>query len=352
MSDPIEALDFAPDAIAEAEDGDAPHPGICQLDHALFNRLGDITFRRAETDGTPMMIVPFGEREAGIPLRSLQYAFAISDDSADGRMLGLIAESLDYITCLRIGDRLPDEVVTGGASWRPAGRHRAIASNRIRLQLLAWLDPAAARDASQAGDFAERVDADPAFRAKVQAALREAATALELPDSDAVVALIARLSEEMAFIEALRERLLARVLELFTRLTAIGRGFNRQDAKRREVLTQVQRLMLTATSQFRARFDDIDAQTGEVLATLRNADSQIAFIRSNRDAIYRSLRAWEPLLTRWANTPPGDANAVWPAIDETYQFLARRHLPVSEWPNFNSLRQGGTPRKPASAMSW
>ena len=335
-----------------AETDVEPGPVLCILAHPLFNRLGNIAFRRADTDGTPLMIVPFGEREAGLPLRSLQQAFAIPDESEDGRMLGLIAESLDYITSLHIGDALPDEVTTGGASWRPTDAHRHTAGTRIRLQLLAWLDPEMARDASRAGGIEARIETDPALKSRIQAAFREAAKALDLPDGDAVIAIVARLTEELAFIEALRERLLARVTDLGARLGLIGRGFNRQDAKRREVLTQVQRLMRTAITQFRARFEDIDAQTGEIIATLRNADSQIAYIRSNRDGIYRSLRAWEPLLTQWAKASRDASADHWHAIEETYQFLARRYLPVSEWPNFNSLRQGGAPRKPANAMAW
>ena len=326
-------------------------PTLCRLDHAVFTKLGRVTFRRAETDGTPMLMVNFGEREVGIPLSSLKHAFGISDASDDGRMLGLIAESLDFVTSLQIGDPLPDEVITGAASWQPTAAHRLAAATRLRLQLLGWLDPEAARANVRAGDIGVRIETDPVLKAKVQAAFREAAVALEVADSDAVVALVERLSEELAYIEALRDRLLARVLELGGRLAGIGRGFNRKDAKRRETLTQVQRLMLRATGEFSARFKEIDAQTGEVIATLRNADSQTAFIRSNRDVLYRNLRAWEPLLERWAEAASDFEADVWPLMTDTYQFLARRYLPVSEWPNFNSLRQGGV-RKPMNAMAW
>ena len=71
----------------------------CTLTHRVFTSFGDPLFRQAETDGTPVMVVKLGEKEAAIPLRSLQREFAIPDDSDDGRMLGLIAQSLDFITC-------------------------------------------------------------------------------------------------------------------------------------------------------------------------------------------------------------------------------------------------------------
>jgi hypothetical protein len=54
--------------------------------------------------------------------------------------------------------------------------------------------------------------------------------------------------------------------------------------------------------EIRRRFEDLDAQTGEVMSVLRHADSQRAFIRSNRDWLYRSLRAWEPILREWDAT--------------------------------------------------
>jgi len=63
----------------------------CILQHRLFTSLGNPLFRRAETGGMPAMVMMLSEQEAVVSLRSLQHEFGISDDSADGRMLGLIA---------------------------------------------------------------------------------------------------------------------------------------------------------------------------------------------------------------------------------------------------------------------
>ena len=65
------------------------------------------------------MVVLLGEREAALPLRALQREFDIADESEDGRMLALIAASLDFVTSLRLGDALPAEVLSGEASWEP-----------------------------------------------------------------------------------------------------------------------------------------------------------------------------------------------------------------------------------------
>ena len=313
---------------------------ICQLDHAMFSKLGEIMFRRSLSDGTPMMILPFGEREAGLPLRSLQHAFGIADESPDGQMLGRIAESLDYVHCLRPGDPLPAEVINGQASWEPAVEHRRTAATRLRLQLLGWIDPSAAQEVGAARDIETLLESNPAIRGKVQAA-----------GSEAVVALVERLGEELAFIEALRELLLSRVQVLVARVGQMVRGAGRIDYQRREDMTQVLRLATIALNQFRSRFAEVDVQTGEIIATLRNADGQIAYIRSNRDVLYRSLRAWQPALDAWRKAD-GAAADIGPVVATTYQFLAQRYLPTSEWPTFNSLRQARASRKPERTMIW
>ena len=82
-------------------------------------------FRRAEADDTPVMVMSLGERTAAVPLRALQRELGIADDSPDGRMLGLIAQSLDFVAGLQIGDPLPAEVLDGRASWTPGATHRA-----------------------------------------------------------------------------------------------------------------------------------------------------------------------------------------------------------------------------------
>jgi len=335
----------------------APLRAICHLEHPIFSRLGDILFRRSLSDGTPLMIQPFGSREAGLPLRSLQRAFGITDESPDGQMLGQIAESLDYVVCLRPGDPLPGEVVTGRASWEPSAAHRRRAVMRLRLRLLAWLDPEAARAAGAMRGIEARMQTDPAIRGKIQAAFREAAVALDVAGSEAVVALLARIGEELAFIEALRERLLMRVPAWRVRIRRIIHKARRADPLQHQDVTQVLRLGDIALAGFKARFADVDAQTGDIIAMLRNADGQIAYIRSTRDTLYRSLRAWEPVLDAWRTVDPSGA-AVRGMVASTYHFLAQRYLPASEWPLFNArrekgaLRQQGAPRPPGHRMIW
>ena len=105
----------------------------------------------------------------------------------------------------------------------------------------------------------------------------------------------------------------------------------RGDGSHLETLTQVRRLTAAALKQIGHRFDELDAQTGEVMAALRNADSQRTFIRSNRDWLYRTQRAWQSLLAEWDVAGIGFDEGILQLLNRSYQFLAPRYMPVTEW---------------------
>jgi hypothetical protein len=325
---------------------DDPLPERCLLSHQVFTMLGPVSFRRARADGTPVMVVTLGEREAVVPLRALQREFGIDDSSPDGRMLGLIAESLGYVCGLSLGDRLPSEVLTGRASWEPSAEHKRLAMNIIRLQLLSWIDPEAADPAK--GDPLLRLESEPALRQQVQLAFVRAAEELDLPDSNAVVALVQDLASELAYIEALRDRLLRPVQSITQRLDRLVAAY-RGDRQRQETASRVNRLALTARQAFQERFDELAAQTGEVMSALRNMESQQAFIRSIRDQLYREQRDWQPILDAWAGTDLAE-EVSWDLITRTYQFLAPRYMPVTEWTAAN--RASRSLAKQVQVMSW
>jgi len=303
----------------------------------VFGRLGDPLFRRAESDGTPVMVVQLGDREAALPLRSLQREFGIPDDSEDGRMLAMIAASLDFLTGLRLGDPLPAEVLTGAASWDPSPNHYQIAHARLRLQLVAWLHP---DDAAVAGTLEPQAllaaADDPALRQQVQEAFRKAAEELQQPTPEAVVALVEDLGRELAYIEALRERLFGRAQVMAAKLERLTQAF-RGDAAQLETMTQVRRLTGVALKQIGRRFAELDAQTGEVMAALRNLESQRTFIRSNRDWLYRTQRAWQPVLLDWDQAGFGFDEHTRALLVRTYQFLAPRFMAVTEWNSMTRL---------------
>lgn len=254
-----------------------PAPDHCDLHHPLFTSLANPLFRHAEADGAPVMVVMLGEREAAIPLRSLQHEFGIPDESDDGRMLELIAQSLDFVACLRPGDALPAEVLSGAASWEPDEMHLKIANARLQWQLVTWLN-------SGTGAEEQALDAE---------------SILQVADE--------------------------------------------------ETLTQVRRLTGIALKLIARRFEELDAQTGEVMAALRNAESQRAFIRSNRDWLYRTQRAWQSLLLEWDVAGTSFDEGMMLLLGRSYQFLAPRFMPVTEW---TAVLRPTKKDKPVRRMVW
>jgi hypothetical protein len=334
---------------AAMEPNDEPPPERCELINPVFTAFGPAMFRRAEADSTPVMVVTLGQKEAALPLRALQREFLIDDASPDGRMLGLIAEALDYVTGLHLGDMLPAEVLTGQASWQPEERHRATAEARLRGQLLARLDPAAMPEAGEIS--VERMQEDSVLRGRVQSAFEQAASALEVAGAEDIVLLVTAVAEELGFIEALRERLLHPVARLCQRLARMGDGW-RGNAERQTTMGQVRKLARTGLQQTAERFAEVDAQTGEVMSTLRNVDSQRSFIRSNRDWLYRSLRAWTPILASWERAGPALDDAAWARLNNTYQFLAPRYMTVQEWALVSGSRRSRRATLTGPVMRW
>ena len=322
-----------------------PVPERCELQHRVFTSLGEVRFRRSGQDGLPVMALSLGEREASIPLPSLRREFKIDDTSHDGHMLDLIGTSLDFITVIQNGDTFPLEIRTGEASWRPTSIHLRLASTRLRLDLVAWNNPSShwAMTKRETPDLL-RLSEDAGFAALVPTAAGQGALQLGLSGAHEVLQVANDLSQELAFIEALREQLMARVEKLCRRLAR-----QQMSGPRAELLSQVNRLSQVAGRQIRSRFDEVDAHTGDFGSLLLNIDSERSFIRSNRDWLYRSQRAWQPLLDDWDRIRDEAKTSMAELLGSTYHFLAPRFMPTNEW-----LSQRG-PRRRATApahMAW
>ena len=100
--------------------------------------------------------------------------------------------------------------------------------------------------------------------------------------------------------------------------------------------------------QIHSRFDDVDAQTGETLGLLRNVENQRTFIRSNRNWLYRSQLAWEPVLDRWVRS--GHLEEEFSGLlAATYHFLASRFMPTTTW---HKPRQTRKRTQAPNHMTW
>ena len=320
------------------------------LHHPVFTQFGEVIFRPAEADGTPVMIFPMGASVAAIPLRSLQTEFSIEADSHDGQMLGLVVRALDFVGEVRPSDALPLEVLGGGASWTPGVQHMRVAEGRLRLQLAAAFDdvPGTAWATADAQAVLQGL-ADPTLDIRLQAAASRASSALGLPGATAVASLLAAAVDEQGFIEALRDRLLRRVGLMLARVDALSaiQGSNSDVA---ELLSRVRRLAAIAYDRMRARFAELDARTAAVVDVLRDLEGWRHVLWLHRDWLYGSLRAWENLLTAWECSGYGWSQDTWALLRRSYRFLAPRFMPVQEWQlTLRAYRADAAPREP---MVW
>ncbi len=172
-----------------------------------------------------------------------------------------------------------------------------------------------------------------------------AARRVGLPDAASVPAILDALARELSYIEALRHRLLGRLEALVRKL---GKLVPQREAgtARGETLMQVQRLNNLAYRQIRSRFDDLDALAGDVGLALRDFERQRVVIRTNRDWLYRNQRAWDPILKEWDSAGERLDDPVCDLLIKTYQFLAPRFMPTTEW------QMRGDTGRAAAPVAW
>jgi hypothetical protein len=149
---------------------------------------------------------------------------------------------------------------------------------------------------------------------------------------------LSRLSDELAYIEAMRERLLDRVQRMTEQISAVSRS-GRGGWQRNEMLMSVQRLMADALESHKRHFEEIDRRTARVVEAMRDLEEGKLGVRAWRDGMFASLRRWEELMVAWdASSAYSDAE-LGRLIDRTYRFLARRVMPGSDWSGGSSERQ-------------
>jgi hypothetical protein len=303
-------------------------------------------FRLSDADQAPVLVIKLDDQEAALPLARIGREFGVVAGSGDAKMLELIVTSLEYVSCLRLGDELPAEVVSGQASWTPRGEFKRLAEARLRGQLIAWLTEGYDAEEADQSTLVAMAD-DPALRAQAQEAMGRAAAELGLTSVEDVLARVEDLAGELAYVEHLRACFLVRLEALPDKIMAVLPRW-RADSGTSEAVTQVRKLLMVASRKSSSRFEDIDVQTGEIISSLRNLDLQRQFIRAGRDWLYRSFRGFEPLLDRFDRLDGKHEREARQALDALYQFLARRYMPMTEW-----LRQERAPYAPAvRAMGW
>jgi hypothetical protein len=290
--------------------------------------LGEPLFRLSEGTRLPSMVVRLEKQDAVLPLRSVAREFAIDPDSADGQMLTKIEMALDFVVALRIGDPLPSEVSDGQASWDPTDPDKRMAASRIRHNLVRCV---LARQ-GQAANLQEVVSGweEAAVNlALVKTAVAGAADLLGDADAAEVNRRVTILSDEMAYIEAMRRTLTRGIGRLKEKMLAVQASV--VPASRRDTVTRVQALARRGLKTITHRFDEVDIRLDGILAMLRDMESAVEWLRRQRDWLFRTNHAWDAMFTDWNSAPRHYDEFMWKAFERSYLFLAPRFMAFEQW---------------------
>ncbi len=322
-----------PNGVPRARDEfDEPDPygptTTFDFQHKVFTIQGgyfSFTSDRSEV----VYYVPLGTNVAAVPLAALRSTFEIRRGSRDDRLLTTVESSLRFVKIIRPGESIPNELLDGTASWQVSDEHRALARNRVLIQLASWSSghEIVVSDPTKIEQIAE----DPVTKQRVADAYVKLTEALGLsPDRQVEVeARIAAYIHELAYIEALRGRLalIRSIVEKSERM----RAAYRLDRTFVTEITQMIRLFKTPLAEFQTIFDQVDGQSGEVLALLKNLESQIEFTRRMRDELHHKLLDWDDLIEQWKRGG-GERSATGEGlIKTTYRFLAQRYMSATIW---------------------
>lgn len=314
-------------AAARAAGGDSSTHFL--FEHKVFSVSGAY-FASAATDKSLVVFnVPLGSTFGAVPLNTLRGTFQIAADSNDDRLLKVVESSLRYVKVIRPGESIPRELLDGSASWSVSEENRIRARNRVRIQLASWVSghEIVISDPSQI----EQIVEDPKTQEKVEQAYVSLTERLGLPPDKRgeVEEKLNGFAHELSYIEGLRDRYGAvrMILEKLDRLRTIYR----LDRTFADEMMQMLKLFRTPILEFQSIFDQVDAQSGEILSLMKTLDSQVAFTRRMRDDLHSRFMDWDDMIAKWEQATVERSTANEALVKSTYRFLAQRYLKTNVW---------------------
>lgn len=322
-------------------------PEIVELSHTFFKPFSNPHFRMSGvTDEQPVFSGSLGEQVVVLPLQGIARELGIDEGSRDGVMLEAVGQALRYVTMLQLGDPMPAEMLTGSASWDLEERHRDFSRQRVTMQLVSWLSGKETLITDPL-ELQQLFD-DPGTKQKINDAFAEAARELGVTDKQEVTQKVEDLAEELAYIEALRDRF-KEICGLEEKLASFRVQFRNQASLLGEI-DPIIRLIGVPTTTLEANFELVDAQTGEIMSVLKNLDAQKEYIREQRDDLHCRLMAWNDILKAWESVTPGtEPYGMMDLLRDLYRFLAPRFMPIDEWVLFHADQDK---EQISTAMTW
>lgn len=270
----------------------------------------------------PVFCVDMGEVEASLDIKSIQKEFKIEPGSNDEKLIATVVKGLQYVPDIRPGDSIPSELLDGTASWSINKRHKLIAVQRLKAQLLSWVSGQEVLITDP--DELEMYFGQLENKEKIKEAFSKAAKMLgEDPSNhDVVFDRINTLGRELSYIEALRDRF-SSVPNIALRIEEL-RKQSGPDTRALDEIQRVKLLLRKGIDEYNKIFDDVDAQTSEIVGALKAVGRQTDYIRDVRDRLHFLMMSWDPVLKQWENAEGERGLKIRVAISETYRFLAAK----------------------------
>jgi hypothetical protein len=288
----------------------------------LFKAPG-ARFVGAGNDRRAMFAVDLGDTKGLLPIPAMKRQFNIPAGSPDDRMIDLAVRSIRYVAEIRPGDNVPNEILTGKASWMIDPRHADIARKKLELQLLASVDPTEVklRDTKEITAYLEK----PENKAKLRQAFRVAAKAMGRAEDDhaPVLDALVTMARELAYIEALREWFL-QAGAILKKIQWVGKAYD-GDRRLKGEIGQMRGLFMPVSQEYRTLFNALDELTGDVVSALATISQKVEEVRKGRDKLHHLTLVWRDIVVQWRNCTPDTAPRFLETARATYRFLATRH---------------------------
>jgi len=306
----------------------ATQPTHFAFEHAVF-KVKEAVFTLSPTSGEPTYNVPLGEVRAALPIDLVIGSFGVAKDSQDAELLKIVKRGLKYVKEIRPGDSIPSELLDGSASWTVEPHHRELAKARVALQF-AWSKEGKSIDSVDRAEY-EQLASLPDNQKKLQEAYVTLAEKLGYgrEHKGELVGRGDELAREWTYIEALRERF-GKIQKLYAGFATLRPIYKRERAIQEDII-RIRYLMKQLVDEITAMFEQVDANTGEIVNTMKKFSSQIRYIRDTRDGLHQKFMIWDGLITEWKDVPLERSLKVDRLVRISYRFLAH-HFPLdSEW---------------------
>lgn len=299
-----------------------------EFEHRVFQSPGAV-FRKDRSNGSVALHLMLGGVAASIDMNQLTKTFLIGKDTPDGRTLRLVEKGLSFVREIRPGDSIPNELLDGRASWTIERRHYDRARSKIIVQLVKWMTEG--NSAIDAGVDVLKLIETPEVKSRITDAFGAAARQLGIKEVDTamVPTMIGHLTGELAQIEALREKIAGYAI-IRRKLKALATVY-RNDARISDTIDRISLLITQPFNALRRQFQLIEAQTAEIMSSLRQLTATVQFLRGVRDELREFVLLWDDLDAAWLELEVQRSDRTDALIARTYRFAATHYSLTQNW---------------------